>query len=88
MYRVTEGSGEPFVITLISDGGVLTHELIMTPTAWNHTWVDLAPFARQVMTISLGFQDPAAAQQIDFDEISLGATQIGVYPVFLPVVRR
>ena len=88
LYRVTQGSGDPFIVAIAGDTEVITHELSVTPTEWTHAWVDLAPFAGQALTISLGFQNTAVVQQIDLDEISLGATQIGVYTVSLPVVRR
>jgi hypothetical protein len=88
MYRVTQGSDNPFIITLAGDTEVITHELNVTPTEWTHVWVDLTPFAGQVITLTLGFQNPAVAQQIDLDEISIGGTQVGVYTTFLSVIRR
>ena len=88
MYQVTHGNGDPFVVAIMTDTSAITHSFVVTPGNWTHEWIDLSACASQTVTLTLGFQNPAAAQQIYLDEISLGDAQVGVYPVFLPTIRH
>jgi hypothetical protein len=88
MYRVTQGSGDPFIITIAGEADTITHSGVLTPTDWTHTWIDLTPFSGQTITLTFGFQNPATTQAIDLDEINVGDTTRGVYSIFLPIVRR
>lgn len=55
---------------------------------WLHDWRDLSAFSGQTVTLQFGFQTQDAGQQIALDEISVGDSAVGVYPVYLPLVMR
>jgi hypothetical protein len=88
MYRVKQGSGDNFSAVVTNDSSGITSTVSVTPGNWIHAWVDLSAFSGQTVTLKFGFQNQIDAQQIYLDEISLGDTQQGVYPVYLPLVQR
>ena len=83
-----QGKDEGFTVMITSDSHVMTQNLTLTPGEWNHAWIDLTGFANQTVTITFGFQDQSTPQQLYLDEISVGDTQPGVYPTYLPLIRR
>jgi hypothetical protein len=88
MYRVAQGSSDPFGVSVIGDSTVITRSLDLTPGDWTHTWLDLTTLNGQTITVTFSFQDPTAVQEIHLDEISIGDTAPGGYSIYLPIVRR
>ncbi len=89
VYRVIQGSpGDALLATVSGDGDVSTHTVSLIPGEWTHTWCDLSAFGGQTVTLRFGFKAQTGTQQVRLDEISLGETRPGVFPVYLPLVMR
>ena len=88
MYRAVQGSGDLFIANVEGESDAISRTVALTPSDWTHAWLDLSALNGQTVTLTFGFQNPAAPQQIYLDEISVGGTHPGVYSTFLPVVRR
>ncbi len=89
MYRVMQGSTGDVLLATVSNGNEpITHTVSLTPGGWMHAWHDLGAFSGQTVTLRFGFQDQTGTQQVYLDEISLGESKPGAFPIYLPLVLR
>jgi hypothetical protein len=89
LTRVVSGDGAESLLVEVSNGSTaITHTLPLAPVGWMHAWKDLSAFSGQAVTLRIGFQGTTAAREVHLDEISIGATRIGSYSVYLPLVVR
>ncbi len=88
LYHVAQASaGDALLVEIVGSSATLTYTIPMTPSgAWMHAWYDLSALAGQTTTVRFGFQSLTGTQQIYLDEISLGQSKIGVFPVYLPII--
>jgi len=57
--------------------------------AWQHQWLDLAPFAGQTITLTFALQPMGVLSTVTLDEIEIGsADNASVYRTMLPLVNR
>lgn len=89
LYQVAQASpGDAFLVIASAENTTITATLPLTTGAWLHEWLDLSTFSALTVTLQFGFQTQAAGQQILLDEVSVGDSAVGVYPVYLPLIRR
>ncbi len=89
LYRAVQGSADDkLLIRIVSASQAITPSAALTPGEWTHAWYDLSAFSGQTVTLQLGFKNQSGSQQIYIDEISLGPSRTGVFPIYLPVVMR
>ena len=84
-------SGDPadsLLVEVSAGSDAITHTIPLASGGWVHAWEDLSTFSGQTMTLRIGFQGAAGAREVRLDEVSIGATQVGVYPVHLPLISR
>ena len=61
----------------------VVYTLPLDSEAWIHTWYDLTGLVSEPLTITFRVSDTAA---VILDEISLGSSLQGLYPIYLPFV--
>ena len=89
LTRVVSGDGAESLLVEVSNGSTaITHTIPLAPIGWTHAWKDLSAFSGQAVTLRIGFQGTTAAREVHLDEISIGATRRGSYPVYLPLISR
>jgi hypothetical protein len=89
LYRVVEGDEDDALLATVSEGGdVISHSVPLSADGWTHSWHHLDAFSGQTVTLQFGFRDQTTDQQIYLDEISVGDTRTGVFPLYLPSVAR
>jgi hypothetical protein len=87
-YRVVSGTpGESLLIQVSNGTNEVTREILLASSGWMHAWMDLGAFSGQTVTLRIGLLE-ADPREVYLDEISIGATQVGVYPVRLPLITR
>jgi hypothetical protein len=87
-YRVVSGTpGESLLIQVSNGTDEITRETPLIPGGWMHAWADLSAFSGQTVTLRIGILE-ADPREVYLDEISIGATQVGVFPVRLPLITR
>jgi hypothetical protein len=87
-YRIVSGAPTDSLLVEVSNGtDDITRQIPLAPGGWIHAWADLSAFSGQTVTLRVGFLE-ASAREVYLDEVSIGATQIGVCPVRLPLVAR
>jgi len=88
LYRIVSGAPTDNLIVEVSNGtNNITRQIPLAPGGWVHAWEDLSAFSGQTVTLRVGFLE-TSAREVYLDEVSIGATQIGVYPVRLPLIAR
>ncbi|GIV83471.1 MAG: hypothetical protein KatS3mg052_0478 [Candidatus Roseilinea sp.] len=69
-----------------------SHTVALTPTlgaAWQHVWEDAGALAGQAVTLTIEANDAGVPGLIVMvDEVTLGPTLTGSYPIYLPTVQR
>jgi hypothetical protein len=85
LYRAVN-SGNAFQAIVSNISNTVIHTLPITPGGWTHVCHDLTVFKGQTVTLSFGFSNQSG--QVYLDEISLGDSRAGMYPVYLPIVTR
>jgi len=101
VYRViTANAGQELVARVSVSNTVISQTVPLVVGGWAHSWLDLSALRGQTVTIALGFQPVggsapqaanapnAALTNVHLDEINVGEQQIGVFPLYLPVVQR
>jgi hypothetical protein len=63
----------------------VTYTLPVDGEAWTHVWYDLTGLVSEPLTLTFQVSDTAA---ILLDEVSLGASPLGLYQSYLPSIRR
>jgi hypothetical protein len=87
-YRVVSGApGESLLIQISNGANEVTREIPLAPGGWTHAWADLSAFSGQTVTLRIGLLG-ASPREVYLDEVSIGATRVGVYPVRLPLIAR
>lgn len=73
----------------LANGGSLsppvTYTLAVDDEAWTHVWYDLTGLVSEPLTLTFRVSDTAA---VLVDEVRLGSSLRGIYPTFLPLLRR
>ena len=88
LYRIASGVPTDSLLIQVTNGTAdITRQIPLTPSGWTHAWVDLSAFSGQTVTLRIGFLE-ASAREVYLDEVSIGATRVGVYPVRLPLIAR
>ena len=89
LTQVVNGNPADSLLVDLSNGtDAITRTLPLVPGGWVHAWEDLSAFSGQTVTLAVGFQGTAGAREVYLDEISIGATRRGSYPVYLPLITR
>ena len=89
LTRVVSGDPADSLLVEVSAGSdAITHTIPLASGGWVHAWEDLSTFSGQTMTLRIGFQGAAGAREVCLDEVSIGATRRGSYPVYLPLITR
>jgi hypothetical protein len=87
-YRVVSGAPTDSLIVEVTNGtNIITRQIPLAPGGWTHAWEDLSAFSGQTVTLRIGFLE-ASAREVYLDEVSIGATRGGSYPVYLPLISR
>ena len=87
-YRTISGAPTDSLIVQVTNGTYdVTRQIPLLADGWMHAWADLSAFGGQTVTLHIGFLE-ASAREVYLDEVSIGATQVGVYPVRLPLIVR
>ena len=84
-------SGDPadsLLVEVSAGSAAITHTIPLAPGGWTHAWADLSAFSGQTVTLNIGFLGATGAREAYLDEISIGATRKGSYPVYLPLISR
>ena len=88
LTQVVSGDPADSLLVEVSAGSdAITHTIPLAPGGWMHAWEDLSAFSGQTATLRVGFLE-ASAREVYLDEVSIGATQVGVDPVRLPLIAR
>ena len=88
LYRIASGVPTDSLLIQVTNGTAdITRQIPLTASGWTHAWVDLSEFSGQTVTLRIGFLE-ASAREVYLDEVSIGATRVGVYPVRLPLIAR
>jgi hypothetical protein len=89
LHQVISGNPAESLLVEVSNGSdAITRTVPLAPGGWTHAWEDLSAFSGQTVTLAIGFRGTTGAREVHLDEISVGATRIGVYPVRLPLILR
>jgi hypothetical protein len=63
----------------------LTQTLVVADEEWRHAWYELAGLIGEPLTLTFSVSDSRA---VILDEVSLGSSPRGGYPLYLPLVHR
>jgi hypothetical protein len=89
MYQVTQANlGDALLAVVSNDSTSITATVPITIGEWQHDWFNLSAFSGQTVTLQFGFETQVAGQQILLDEVSVGDSLTGVFPIYLPLIRR
>ena len=89
LTRVVSGDPADSLLVEVSAGSdAITHTIPLASGGWVHAWEDLSTFSGQTMTLRIGFQGTAGTREVCLDEVSIGTTRRGSYPVYLPLITR
>ncbi len=92
LYRVVaaEPLSDTLQVSLVGAGQAITHTLPLTADGWMHSWWDLSLWAAPTLTVRIAWTQGAGAREagVILDEISVGSSLRGSYPVYLPLVLR
>jgi len=87
-YRIVSGAPTDSLIIQVSNGTYdITRQIPLAADGWTPDWADLSAFSGQTVTLRIGFLE-ASAREVYLDEVSIGATRGGSYPVYLPLISR
>ena len=87
-YRVDSGAPTDSLVVQVTNGTTeITRQFPLTPGGWTHAWADLSTLSGETVTLNIGFLEDGA-RDVYLDEISIGATRVGVYPCTLPLIAR
>ena len=88
-YRVTKGAAEGQLFVSVEGGELLVNTLRpLTETGWTHLWLPLEAVKGERLTVKIVAEATSPGWQVDVDEVSVGDTAAGNYPVYLPATRR
>jgi hypothetical protein len=75
---------------LIGPTDTLTLTLPLTTSGWTHQWFDVAAWTAPTATLRLELSTPDKERPVGVlvDEVTLGASPIGSYPAYLPIMPR
>ena len=91
LYYVAAGdTNQSLYVEVVGASATVTREVGVPPgqTGWIHEWQDLTAFIGQAITVSFGLPTQPAGQSVYLDEISIGATRAGNYPLRLPIIFK
>jgi lysophospholipase L1-like esterase len=84
----TPGSASMLQVKLANTGSLSTpvvYNLPVSSDAWSHVWYDLTGLVSEPLTLTLTVSDSPA---IIVDEVSLGSSLKGAYPLYVPLINR
>jgi len=88
LYQIIGGAPTDSLVIQVTNGtDDITREIPLMVGGWTHAWEDLSAFSGQTVTLRIGFLE-TGAREVYVDEVSIGATRVGVYPVRLPLISR
>jgi lysophospholipase L1-like esterase len=89
LVRLSEAGPAGSLSVELTGSGVisspLTHTIPVESVEWKHVWHDLPGVANEPLTLTLTIVDAPA---VLVDEVRLGSTIRGGYPVYLPILYR
>jgi hypothetical protein len=92
LYQVkaVEPASDTLQISLIGTTRTVTHTLSLTVSGWVHQWYDLSDWEDSMLTLRIEWHqiERTKTTGVIMDEVSLGSSMRGVYPIYLPLALR